>query len=318
MVWSMALSVGAWSLGLELALRLGAGCSCQPTLPPPPPNDDQQPDPTGATGVTGDTGPPPPCASPELEPNNSLTEFDALAMEQHGCGLVDAPLDIDYWEFTVDDDGWLEVIARADFGSPADLTFVLAPRVGTWAASRPDGVGTVDSSIVFLAPAGTYTMAVSEQNLGGGPRYAYDLLATEAKPPVEWTRTEVEPNDSDPAAEIVQPGDVIYGTMSGNGALPDYDWYAITIPSGRHTLTIDVDAYDVGSSANLTVNLWDTDLELACPTCSLLGGIPGVELDPIGSYDATQAQVIYIQVLESVNLEGPANWYTLAIGLEDG
>jgi hypothetical protein len=55
--------------------------------------------------------------------------------------------------------------------------------------------------------------------------------------------------------------------------------------------------------------------------CALKGGLPGVELDPIGEYDSLGAEVVYIEVLGAEGVippsaDGPANWYVLSIGLE--
>ncbi|MEZ4234585.1 MAG: hypothetical protein R3F59_00150 [Myxococcota bacterium] len=327
---------------LGLSLAGAVGCSCRPQLPVgDDDDDDDNVTDTFSTTQTGDTGPPKPCAVPEEEPNDSLETANLLPMEKRGCGVIDAPLDVDHWAFDLADDAWLRVDALASTdGSIANMTFVLLPDEGSWAASRPNGPDTLDASLTFLAPAGGYSLIVSEEQLLGGPRYGYDVLVTEAKPPVEpWTRAEVEPNDTSDAAEPVNAGDVIYGTMDGNGALPDIDWYVITIPAGRHALNLDIDAYDVGSSANLSIFLWDPDLNAlpegcrgscpggspGCVPCEIAGGGTPVLLDPEGSYDSLGAEIVYIQVRAEQNCppsgnpcpDGPANWYTLHIDLEE-
>ncbi|MEQ1502675.1 MAG: hypothetical protein ABMB14_10615 [Myxococcota bacterium] len=317
-------------LPLSLALASGGGgCSCQPTLPPPQPTESET-TPTGSTGFTGDTAPEPPCDTVEVEPNDSITTFTPLAMESEACGVIDAPLDLDYWQFTLETDAWLQIEAEAGNGSVANMTFVLAPVDSTWAASRNDDRESVDATLRFPAPAGVYTLATSEQNFQGGERYSYDLLVSEAKAPTTWTRAEVEPNDDTPEAEVIADGDAVFGTIEGNGALPDFDWYVLTVPAGSHTLVVDVDAFDLGSSANLTAFLFDRDLQKLpdgckttcgptdplCETCALDEGIPGLDLDPVGQYDSLGAELVYIQVFEANDREGPANWYVLNVRLE--
>lgn len=303
------------------------GCQCTPILPstePPPP-----PPPTGDTSQTGDTGPEPPCAWPEIEPNNSVLEPTFLGMEQRGCGLVNEPLDSDWWAFTLDDDGWIEVEVDAANGAISNMTFLLNTVGDSWSASRFDDPESFDATLRFLAPAGDYLLQTSEQDFGGGERYGYDVLVSEAKSPITWTRNELEPNDNLAAAETVIGGEEIYGTMAGNGALGDQDWYVLTVPVNKHVVSIDVEAFDYGSAADLTVYLYDLNLEKlpsGCDEepcsgsgcCAMEGGAAGIEFDPIGTYDSPGAEYVYIQVIEMLNRESPANWYVLKIGLEEG
>lgn len=304
------------------------GCTCRPELPEPTEPTETDTQPTGSTGSTGDTAPPPPCPVPEIEPNDSVNEPTPLPMERRACGLVEAPLDLDVWEFVLEHDAWLAIEVEAADGSIADMTALLTPRVGAWAATRADDPESKDVHLTFPAPAGTYALTVSEQTFAGGDRYDYDLLVSEAKSPVEYTREEVEPNDTQPAAEVVADGDVILGTIDGNGALADLDWFRVDVPAGKHTLTVDLDAYDLGSAADLTVRLYDqalTPLPLgcrdpcggpACTPCAFEGGIQGVEFDPLAVLESAGGETLYVQVLEDGSREGPASWYAMTIRLE--
>lgn len=337
MLW---IPLGLWLAG-------AGGCSCQPQLPMGD-DDDDGPDPTDTFSPTptGDTGPEPPCAAPEVEPNNEPGLANLLPMEQRGCGAIDPQFDADYWNFTLEDAGWLTIEVEKANGSQADMNFILRPLElfdgvdDGWSAGRSDGREDPDAVLTFLAPAGLYELLVTEQNFDGGPdRYGYDVLVTESKPPVDpWTRTEVEPNDNAELAEPVNAGDILYGTMNGNGALNDSDWYEIVIPPGRHAMHIDVVAFNAGSSADLSVYLWDFNVEplppgcrTVCPAsqpgcvrCEIRGGGPG-DFDPVGTYDSLGAETVYIQVTASQNCrgtgqpcpDGPANWYTLRIDLEE-
>ena len=327
-------------LGLGLVIGGSGGCSCRPVLDPPATN----PDDGGTTypyetSVTGDTGPEPPCAVPEVEDNNAVGTATALPLERRGCGFIDAIGDLDYWSFTLEDEAWLTIDVSAADGSIADMNFLLTPEVGAWAAARPDGPETLDASLTFPAPPGAYNLAVSEQQAGGGDRFGYDILVTEDKPPAEWDRPEVEPNDDLPNAEpldaavLLQGPYVLFGRIDDpedDNLLTDTDWFLVTTPPGRHDLHFDIDAYDVGSSADLTIRLWNDDLESLplgceefcpandplCVACEFKGGLAGLELDPFGKLTAEVSQNVYIQVQFPSGFDGPSNWYTLALELE--
>jgi hypothetical protein len=314
-----------------LAIGLAAGvtgCNCRPSLPPPTDPPDTDSETTGETASTADTGPAPPCRYPELEPNNNLDEPTSLGLEQLGCGIIDAPFDQDYWSF-VHEGTWLEIEVDAAQNAFTDPMFILSPVGGEWSALREDDPQDVNATLRFLAPPGEYRLVVNDQDFNGGERYGYDLLVSEAKPPTEWNRTETEPNADFASAEPVNPGDRIYGTMDNGTALPDLDFYVIEIPAGKHTLSIDVDAFSGGSSANLTVFLYDSAFEKlpegcrdpcsspTCEPCAITGGATALERDPLGQYDSPGSESVYVQVLEASDQEGPANWYVLAIELEE-
>jgi hypothetical protein len=308
-----------------------AGCSCR-ELPPTTADDTEDTVDTSHTAAHSahsavDQGP---CPQPEVEPNDGFDEAQALLLEQGGCGAVDPQGDRDYWTFDLEDDAWLLVEVQAADGSISNPTVLVTPDGGGWAASRNDDPDDTDVHLRFPAPAGDYFVTVSEQTLLGGERYGYDLLVSESKPPVEWTRTEVEPNDSSLLAEPLASDEVVFGGMDGNGPLPDFDWYRVIIPAGKHTLSFEVTSYEEGAGADLTVLLWDDALEglpegcrQSCPPdsptcvpCAFEGGVPGVELDPFGSYDSDGNEIVWLQVLEAGNREGPANWYVLHVRVE--
>lgn len=301
-------------MGLSLLMALvWTGCQCTPTLPPVPPDDGTPPQPpTGTTALTADTAAPPPCATPEVEPNNAEAEAVPMVLEQRACGVIDEPFDIDYFSFELDDDGWILVELEGDDGSIADMSLFLGN--DDWLIIKNDDVESTDASVIFQAPAGPYFLSANEQGFRGGERYGYRLLVSEAKAPVDWLSTEAEPNDNDDQSMVLGDGDSVYGTMEGNGALEDFDWYRVAIPDGKTDLYIDVDAYDFGSGANLTVIIWSEDLQVLE---TINGGVvAGTQLDPDGVYSSPGDELVYVQVLESGGLESPANWYVLNIALE--
>jgi len=185
--------------GLPLVLGLAGleSCSCQPQIPDPGDTTHHDTSTDTATNHTGDTGPVKPCDVPEVEPNDSIDTPNALPMEKQGCGLIGQAGDPDYWSFTMPHDSWLEVKVNHSNGSIADMSFLLEPSDHAWVALRPNDPESLDSTLIFPASAGDYKLGVSEQTGKGGDRYGYDVLVSEAKPPVEFTRTETEPDDDD-------------------------------------------------------------------------------------------------------------------------
>ncbi len=315
--------------GWVWALVTVGGCNCRPELPQPPTHSDEtDPPPTGETADS--SVPAGPCDVPEIEPNDALQQGTPLLLERHACGAFASDDDQDHWSFELEEDAWLLARLRQADGSLADPSLLLSPPGGEWAALKNDDPDSVDATLLFPAPAGAYVVKAAEQTFSGGDRFGYDLVVSEGKAPVAWTRAEVEPNDTQALAETVVHGDVVFGTMTGNGALPDFDWYRIEIPAGKHTLSFEITAFDEGSSGDLTIYLYDEALGMlpdgcrdpcpqsqpACVPCAVEGGIRGVERDPVGEYVSAGGEVVWIQVQESAARESPASWYVLDLGLE--
>jgi hypothetical protein len=287
------------------------GCSCSPALSPS--TDESTSASTGSTSETADSAPPALCASPEVEPNDQPDVATPLTLEQWGCGLIAEAFDPDHWVFTLQHDAWLKIEIDAANGSIADLTFLLDPLFDTWAAYRPNNAESVDTTLIFPAPAGDYDLLVTEETLSGGERYGYDVLVSEAKPAAEWSSVEVEPNDAATSANPIASGAAVFGTFQGNGALEDFDYYVLLVPAGKHTVHIDVDAFDVYSSADVQVLIKNEELV----TVQTVSGDPsGEALDPLGTYESAGSEVLYIQVLDQQGAESPARWYVLNLSLE--
>lgn len=301
---------------LAFSLYLQA-CSCG--RPGPLPTDPSTSGTTGSTGETADTAVPPPCATPEVEPNDDDATANVLPLERWACGAVDDAGDADWWTFVHEDDGWLQVEVDAADGSVADMSFILEPAAGGWSASRDDDSEDVDTTLLFPAPPGGYVLRTREETASGGDRYGYELLVSEAKPPVEWTRAEVEPNDTGPEALPIFTGEAVFGEMFSDSPLPDFDYYVIAVPAGPHTVTVDVDAFDHQSAADVDVQIRDADLaELKL----IKTGGTGALFDPLGTYSSTGSEFLYFQVLqhkegaEPIPKGSPAHWYVLTVTVE--
>lgn len=296
------------------------GCTCQPELP----TDDTESDPesTAVTGATGDTGPPPACDQPETEPNDSLLDPPPLALEQHACGTFGSEQDLDAWGFVLEDDGWLSVELEKGEGSISDVLLTMGPASLEWIVLRgDDSTETNDAHLLFLAPAGPYTVYAQDAAGQFGERATWDLLVSEAKAPRLWTRAEIETNDTQGSAEEVASGETVFGTMEGIPALPDRDWFAIDLPAGKQTLTVSVEAWVHGSAADLTLYLVDASggfLPPGCDPCGIDdGGPPAFVRDPLVAYDSPGNETVAIQVVGDDDLvESPVSWYTISFDVE--
>jgi hypothetical protein len=304
--------IGAWL----------SACTCSPE-PTPDTQDTSDPPSTAETSHTADTAPAPPCGWPEIEPNEDLVNPDPLVLEQHACGTFGDVGDLDAYGFTLDAPSWLSVEAETAPGGIGDVFVAIGSDQG-WTGSRDDDVDSTDAHLLFLAPAATYTVWLLEQNGDAGPEFAWDLLVSEAKAPVVWNLTESEPNDTQAQADPTVAGDVVYGTLDGNGPLPDEDWFTVSLPPGKSTLTADVDAWLLGSAVNLTAFVLDSGgqhLPLGCvgDECATTGG-PGPEgydRDPLVELDSSAGGAVAIRIVGIADTdEGPASWYTVAIDVE--
>ncbi len=283
-------------------------------------NNNQRTTTAGDSGTPVDSVPAPPCAVPEQEPNDSVAEANALPLELKGCGVFAAPGDFDVFATEVDEEGWLAVGAVAKrIGSFADVQMVLTPPTGS-AAIRVDDEGTTDASLLFPSTVGTWTIQLAEQNFNGGDNYFYEVIASIAKAPVEWTASEVEPNDDLATAMPVAPGDAVFGDMGGN---LDGDWFRIDVPPGKHELVVDVTAYAEGSAGDFVLYLSDAGgnlLPMGCnpsTTCATRGDPVDPALhDPVLSWTSDGNEQLFVKIAEEGFQWGRHTWYVIAFSLE--
>ncbi|NCG18364.1 MAG: hypothetical protein GWP91_05035 [Rhodobacterales bacterium] len=303
------------------ALAALGGCSCQPGLPPDP-NDDTSKEDTSVT-TTEDTAPAPPCDAPEVEPNGSADEASSLPLEQIGCGVFEAPGDFDVFVTEVAEEGWLSFSTVATkLGSFADMQIVVSPSNGA-AVDRRDDPNVKDASLLFPAPAGTYIIQLIEQSFQGGDNYHYEVVVSRAKAPVDWSASEIEPNNDLASAYSVGDGDALFGGMSSN---TDSDWYRIDVPAGKHTLTATVDAFNFGSGGNFSLFLFDDalgSLPEGCESagvppvnCLFTGPLEGFGYDPGLTYESLGDEVLYVKISDEEFKFGDPVWYVIRFSLE--
>lgn len=302
-----------WARAVLVSVALLMSGACRPSLSPPNEVVPVEPPPNDTWATTGDTAPPLPCATPEVEPNDVGTEATVLPLERPGCGEL-TENDRDAFAFTVDDAGWLSVEAERSDGSLADLVLRLDGPDGQ-VITKDNDLEDTDVSLEFPAPAGAWVAVVTETEGRGGERFTYELLVSEAKAPVEWTRLEDEPNDGSGDAEALTGTESVFGTFDGNDVLADRDWYEIRIPGGEHELSIDVDAFRYGAASDVEVQIWDADnARIDTLTEDVDNGVR--DPDPRGVYRSPGDETIRLQVVEEDSIEGPAHWYVLHLRLE--
>jgi hypothetical protein len=260
---------------------------------------------------TADTGPFPPCAWPEVEPDGYDTP-SPLALEEQGCGAFSHPLDADWWAFDVPDEGWLRVRvdARA-IGSRADPEVALTADAGASVHQVDRGDGFEDVLLVFPAVGGRWQMYLGDQLQNGAEDgFDYDVMVSSAKAPADCTLRDAGANDDRAEAQDLGDSPCVQGASETPS---DEDWYQLRVPQGKHTITLDIDAAELGSPGDFRVELVDaTDTIVA----SASYGMRGWELDPLASYVSSGDETLFVRVVEEANGEGQAYWYFLGISLE--
>lgn len=300
-----------------LVSLLTVGCQCgRPALPA---ETDNPTPPTRPPPPTLDTAPEPPCDWVEEEPNNNAEQANELPLEAKACGeFANAAGDADNWVFEVGTSTWIGIDVEAEqlgsLGNPA------AAIVGTHGSfTREDDDEGADVALLVPLDAGTYNLTVFEQNFSGGGdgRYFYDLQVSEQKAPRAWTAVADEPNGDRVDALPVTDGEAVYGVIDSP---TDEDWLRIEIPHGRTTLTVDAQAFGLGSPLDGVIEL---RTETGTPTCvdaadcRFERGETGSENDPWARYTSDGDETIYVRFRSEVaNSGSPYHWYVLAISLE--
>ena len=115
--------------------------------------------------------------------------------------------------------------------------------------------------------------------------------------------SETEPNNTPNAANPVQLGDVIAGTI---GALNDEDWYRLDLPAGV-ILDVDVDAQSNGSALDPVIAVYRTNGQLVAVSddVSSLDSRARVYIEQGGSF--------YVGIANSVFGAGPEYHYSMTM-----
>lgn len=289
------------------------GCeACRPDVVPVDTGEsDTDTNPVDTDTTVPDTDVPPPCAQPEIEPNG-LDEPNAIVMEQYACGTFDPIYDVDARTVEVPRAMWLRVRVDARSIGRADPIVILSSADGQTAQGSERDDGFEDPLLVFPTDATRWTVLVTDEAGQGGPdNFPYQLMVAEAKAPVEYDATESESEHS--SAEIAQPlafGTTVFGDMEGTFAS---DWYSMSIPAGKQTLTVTVEAFSAGSPGDFSVALYDAD---GTQVATAAVGEHGWEHDPWLQYTSGGSETLYLRVAEATGRTGRAYWYTAQVSVE--
>lgn len=307
-----------WSL-LLLVLT-----GCAPELPKDEPDQDSgdsDEPPLPETDDPVDTAPEPPCARPEVEPNDTPADAEELPTEVVACGAFQVEADADRWRFVLAEPAWLALDVRAQaIGSPADVSLLLdgpeaglAMAVGSW-MDRPD------VHLLLPVPAGTYD-AVVRQAIGGdvvrgsGPDWTYELRASTTKPPFE---AEVAEDPTLPQGQaqpfVGEPtgpeGLTVLGRFDAEG---DTDHYTLAVPEGRHVVRLTTRAHALGSPANVALRVKDPE---GATVALGVNGWLGWEPDAVLELHTDAAVSWTVEVLEEGGHGGPGWWYAVQAAVE--
>ncbi len=267
---------------------------------------------------------PPRCAHPETEPNTPVSP-EVLPLETLGCGSLFNGFDNDAWDVTVDHATWLGVYIDAErIGSRADLVLTMTSQEGE-AAQVFDSPYSSDIRLRMPTAGDTFTVLVTDRNANGGEvDFEYEILATEIKEPVPSNLNEVEPNNTRDLATQVTDGDSVWGDMATN---TDEDWFYIDIPSGKHTVTLDLQGWEFGSSGNFRIRrtgpngetnesgayLWDSDPLFDDGDL----GREHSDGDPYAVFESFGDERVWFKVIEFPEKRaGKAYWYVIDVSVE--
>lgn len=301
---------------MVLLVLLGGCNGCLPK--PPYPNNPDDPrldtselrEDSGDTDTSGgDSALPPRCDFQETEPNNSLEAIEVVPMEQWICGDFSAYLDLDWFEITTNQAGWMKIQVEAALrGSSANPQVQLSGFDDD--AVVFDGYLTTDPLLVFpFDEAGTFQLTLAETNLLYGEDYSWYMLTTLAKPPVEWDTEEVEPNDEAAEATPITIGQTAFGTIEASG---DFDVYTFSTTSeGEQTLIFDVTGFTEGSPADLMLVLYDSDGVTHLKT--KYSGEIAYDHDPYFQKKITGLKDLYLLVRTEDDKGSRFHWYTVSV-----
>ena len=310
-------------LWVPVVLMACRGCACGPDLPS---NDDdpakQDTAPIDTQWVDTqwvDTAPPPPCDVPEVEPNDSVSEAQYLPVEDLACGVFNSGGDYDWFSFEVTDaDVWVSVVVdAADIGSPANASLLLGSGdFASW-VNVHDWQTSEDPWLVFpWSEPSTFVFALLEAEGQSGEDYEWEARASVTKEPLPYNTTESDENDSAGEAQLLEPGDVVFGLLE---ATNDFDWYRVETPEERATWTFTVEANGSGSPANTRLKLYGEDILTDADATPIESGWTSdgaFDVDPTLEQSSYSAQDWYLLIKTAEGDGGPFHWYTITVEME--
>ncbi len=310
------------------------GCNGCAGCVPNPPNENEQVDTdktdtevdTIETGAdTEDTAPPPPCAYPEIEPNNSVSGSNATLIERENwaCGNL-AYADFDHFQFEVDEESWIKVdVDAVVMGSAADPYMALTSSDGDRLTVYSDSDSTDPLAVFPVDGAATWTIMLKDPTSADpGDDYHYRLMASVTKAPVIWTHEEsydageTLPWDNGQGVMEIEEGMVVLG---GLDYILEHDWYVFQTPPDKHQIEVEIVAFSEGSPTNATLKLYDEDGAMnGVPLETVYTGLTAYDLDPLLDRSSDGDETWYLAVRDQDgSAYGPGYWYTIEVRVVD-
>jgi hypothetical protein len=313
---------------------LGAAVGCKPNIALPDQNKNDNQDPPAVDTAppdeedSGEPLPPPPtCPFTEVEPNNGLTEAYAITPEAWACGtLLDDGEDrgVDFLTLEVPQDGWFSMWTRGEsVGAFGDIDMAVFVNYEDGGSLVPfeDRPGSTDAYAALPLTAGdTLHVSISDYYNGAGEAYPWAFLASTLKEaPLTWTATEEgdvagSPGANDTLAGALQTlthGDRLWGVL-GNSRNDLADNYFLSVPAGRSTVRVEVQAWRYGSPLNAKLSLLDPGGNVKRSR-----SYEGDSWDPIVEYTITvdEAQTWSLELVKANDYFGPYHWYVLDVSV---
>ncbi|MCP4807833.1 MAG: hypothetical protein GY884_21020 [Proteobacteria bacterium] len=302
-----------------LASFLGLQLGCTTCTPGIPNIDTSKPD--NETGGDSqhdsepdDTAPPPPCEQPEVEPNNNGGDATPIVLEKLACGEFTAGLDLDFYTAETTGSGWFEIdVDAGDMGSAANVLLSISNEDEDLKATQQASATSADPRMVVPLPAAdTWTLILNEETAQGGESgYDYEFRFSQTKDPVTWDLVEDAGHGSWDAAQELDVGTTLFGTIED---VAERDWYVIHTPADKVDLSIEIVAHREGSPLDARFQIWmaeDGELK-ETPEASAYTHPTEPGADPALTKSAHD-ETWYLMVRYQDGGTGPLYWYTLTL-----
>lgn len=305
-----------WLTPLLLGIAGCKGCHDLDLPDDPPPTETTDPPADSFADTTPDTDPEPPCEVPEVEPNDSFATAGVLPMEKTGCGTFLSSFDADFWDFSLDERGWVAVdVDGFLIGSEARVSLTLSSDAGVRAGVLAWN-GYPEAHLKFPSDPDHFQAIVRQSvgesgQTGEGPDYFYEVRASSTKAPVVWNATEsANETVGAPQRLLTGAGDArLFGGIADDA---DQDWYEVVLPATRYRLEAEVIAHSEGSAGDFAIELWRSGRKIGTWT----SGRIGIEPDPWLQHDSLAPETLQLRVVEEDADAGAPLWYLLVLHVE--
>lgn len=274
--------------------------------------DTQDSDSAQDSPVDTDTGPPPPCDYPEIEPNNNPDQGTPAELEGWACGVFDAAYDFDHFVVDVPYGGWLKVdVDAAERGSSASPFLFVETEEG-YGFGADSGAGSSDPLLIVPLPAeDTVTILLTDGYNGSGEDYDYQVKTSLTKAPLEWDYGMVDGTSKD-APMAMDWGDRVYGVVNDSQLV---HWVELPVPEGdKPEVQFQVMAHRYGSPLNSTLRLFPvTDGAVSDSARTYASSDPdSSSWDPIirTSAEGEESWVVSVKVTDGKST-GELHWFVL-------